>query len=141
MRRTASMVAVLTALAMIAGCRNDSQTGPTAAVAGTYQMKTMNGASLPYSIAAGSLTLQVTRDVLVLNADGSYVDSTTYQIPGANGASQISTSIERGTYKYSSNGSITFVDATAGGSTYRGSIAGTTLTESVNGATPVYERQ
>ncbi|HKO16585.1 MAG TPA: hypothetical protein VJU87_10115 [Gemmatimonadaceae bacterium] len=140
MRRTASMAAVLMALAAIAGCRSDRSTGPTADIAGTYQMTTMNGAALPYTIAAGSLSLQVTRDVLVLNADGSYVDSTTFAIP--NGArTQTSISMERGTFRYGSDGSISFANATSGGSSYSGRIAGTTLTESVHGTTPVYERQ
>jgi hypothetical protein len=83
--------------------------------------------------------MQITSDVLVLHADGSYADSTTFAMPFGKTV-QTSTTIERGKYKNSS-GAISFTNETSGGTHYSGTIEGTTLTESVNGLTPVYERR
>ena len=101
-------------------------------------LKSINGAALPYTRTLGTATLRVTNDVLLLRRDGTYEDSTTYAIPSGN-STQISTSIERGKYTISS-GTIAFNDRTSGGR-YSGMIQGTTLTQSVNGLTPVYEQR
>jgi hypothetical protein len=136
MNRYVSVAAFIALVSALAAC--DRTTSPKGAMNATFELKSMNGASLPYSRTLGSTTLQVTSDVLTLRNDGTYEDLTTYAVP--NGAAlQTSTSTERGKYSIS-GGAITFIDQTHG-SRYGGSIDGTTLTESVNGLTPVYERR
>lgn len=135
MNRYVSVAAFIALASALAGC--DRTTSPKGAINATFDLKSMNGTSLPYTRTLGSATLRVTSDVLTLHSDGTYEDLTTYSVPDA--SMQTSTSTERG--KYSISGSaITFVDQTHG-SRYAGSIDGTTLTESVNGLTPVYERR
>ena len=139
MRRYVSAAAMLAIAGVVAACAGErSSTSPTPAVAAVYQLKSINGMPLPFSRALGSTTLQITNDVLLLNVDGSYVDSTTYAVPFGKTV-QTSTTIERGKYKASA-GSITFTNQTSGGSSYGATLEGTTLTQSVNGLTPVYER-
>ena len=136
MNRYVSVAAFIALASALAAC--DRTTSPKGAMNATFDLKSMNGSSLPYTRTLGNATLRVTSDVLTLHSDGTYEDVTTYAVPDG-AAMQTSTSTERG--KYSISGSaITFRDQTHGGS-YGGSIDGTTLTESVNGLTPVYERQ
>ena len=130
----ATMVAVAIA---IAAC-NRGPLSPKGAMNATFELKSMNGTSLPYDRTLGTAAMRITSDVLVLRDDGSYQDSTTYSFLGSK-TTQTGTSIERGRYSVSGS-TISFTDHTHGGR-YAGSIDGGTLTQSVNGNTPVYERR
>jgi hypothetical protein len=136
MNRYASVAALIAVVGALAAC--DRTTSPKGGMDATFDLKSVNGTSLPYTKTLGTATLRITSDVLVLHADGSYDDTTTYGIPYAGGM-QSSTTIERGTYSISA-GTISFKSQSTGGR-YSGSLNGTTLTESVNGRTPVYERR
>jgi hypothetical protein len=136
MNRYASVTALIALAGALAAC--DRTTSPKGGMEATFDLKSINGTSLPYTKTLGTATLRITSDALVLHSDGSYEDSTTYG--DQSGASmQLSTTIERGTYSVSGN-RITFTSKTTGGR-YSGSLDGTTLTESVNGRTPIYERR
>ena len=137
MNRYVSAVAMVAVACTLAACDRGA-TSPKGAIDATYDLKSINGASLPYTKTLGTATLRITSDVLVLKGDGTYEDQTTYEIPYGQ-ALQQSTSIERGKYSIS-DGSISFTDQT-NGSRYAGNLNGTTLTQSVNGLTPVYERR
>jgi hypothetical protein len=133
MRRFALLAA---ALVLAAGCQTDS-TGPTASVAGTYQLSVINGQRLPYTFTDNDGFLeQLNQDVLTMTADGSYQDVA--YLSDNTGSFQ---RVETGQYS-SINGSITFYDQTDG-IQYGGSLTGTTLTEiSGNGSvTEVFQRQ
>ena len=136
MNRYASVTALVAVVAALAAC--DRTTSPTGGMEATFDLQSINGTSLPYTKTLGTATLRITSDVLVLHSDGSYEDTTTYGTPYGGGM-QSSTTIERGTYSVSGN-TITFKSQTTGGR-YAGTINGSTLTESVNGRTPVYERR
>lgn len=135
MNRYVTVAAMVAVASVLAACDRGA-TNPKGAIDATYDLKSINGTSLPYTKTLGTATLRVTSDVLILRRDGTYEDSTTYAIPSGQ-STQISTSIERGKYTIS-NGTIAFIDRTNGGR-YSGVIQGTTLTQSVNGLTPVYE--
>ena len=135
MNRFVAMAALVTVAGALAACDRGA-TSPKGAINATFELRSVNGTALPFTKTLGTTTLRITSDVLVLNDDGTYVDSTTYAIPSGH-STQISTSIERGKYAIS-NGTIAFNDRTNGGR-YTGVIQGTTLTQSVNGLTPVYE--
>jgi hypothetical protein len=111
--------------------------GPKGAMNATFDLKSINGSSLPYDRTLGTASMRITTDVLLLKDDGSYEDSTTYLFDSR--SNQTGTSIERGRYSVSGS-SISFIDHTHGGR-YSGSIDGSTITQSVNGNTPVYERR
>ena len=136
MNRYASVAVLIAVVGALAAC--DRTTSPKGGMNATFDLTSMDGTSLPYTKTLGTATLRITSDVLVLHTDGSYEDSTTYGVPSGD-RMQLSTTIERGTYSVSGN-TITFNSQTTGGR-YSGTINGTTLTESVNGRTPIYERR
>lgn len=137
MNRYVSVVALLMAASAFAACDRGA-TSPKGALDARYELQSIDGTSLPYTKTLGTATLRITSDVLLLHQDGTYEDSTIYAIPSGQ-ALQRSVTIERGKYSIS-NGTIAFNDESNGGR-YSGVINGTTLTQSVNGLTPVYERR
>jgi hypothetical protein len=137
MNRYVSVVAMVAVASVLAACDRGA-TSPKGAIDATYDLKSINGSSLPFTKVLGTATLRITSDVLVLRGDGTYEDQTTYEIPYGQ-TLQTSSTIERGKYSIS-DGAISFTDQTNGGR-YGGAINGTTLTQSVNGLTPVYERR
>ena len=136
MNRYVLVAALFAATSGLAAC--DRTTSPKGGMDATFEMKSINGTSLPYTKTLGTATLRVTSDVLVLNSDGSYADTTTYAIPYGQSA-QVSSTIELGKYSVSGN-TINFTSQTTGGR-YSATLNGGTLTESVNGLTPIYERR
>ena len=136
MNRYVSVAAMVAVAVAIASCDRGPMS-PKGAMNATFDLKSINGGSLPYDRILGTASMRITSDVLLLKDDGSYEDSTTYAFDAR--ALQTGTTIERGRYSVSGT-SISFVDQTHGGR-YTGSFNGTTLTQSVNGNTPVYERR
>ncbi|HEY2374862.1 MAG TPA: hypothetical protein VGH98_02705 [Gemmatimonadaceae bacterium] len=136
MNRYVSVAAMVAVAISFAAC--DRVISPKGAINATFELQSINGTSLPYDRTLGTASMRITSDVLVLKDDGSYEDSTTYAFP-TDRSSSVGTSIERGRYSVSGS-SISFIDHTHGGR-YGGSLSGTTLTQSVNGNTPVYERR
>src|SRR5690242_13012312 len=137
MNRYVSVGAMIAGASALAACDRGA-TSPKGAIDATFDLTSMNGSSLPYTKTLGTTTLRMTSDVLVLRGDGTYEDQTNSEIPVGQRV-QRSTSIERGKYSIS-DGAVSFSDQT-NGSRYGGTISGTTLTQSVNGLTPVYERR
>ena len=122
MRKIASLVLALG----LAACANDA-TGPSTSVEGTYNLRTVNGTTLPYTFSNG---LQLVNEQLVLSTDGSFTDRSQYN----NGQTKVDSG-----YWTNLNGSITFNDVTAG-FTYQGSLSGTVLTEIVSGYTQTFQK-
>jgi hypothetical protein len=136
MNRYVSVTAMVAVAIALAAC-DRGPLGPKGAMNATFDLKSINGTSLPYNRTLGTATMLITSDVLLLKEDGSYEDSTTYSFDSR--SMQLGTSIERGRYSVSGS-SISFIDQTHGGR-YSGSIDGPTLTQSVNDNTPVYQRR
>lgn len=136
MNRYVSVTAMVAAAIALAAC-DRGPLGPKGAMNAAFDLKSINGTSMPYNRTLGTATMLITSDVLLLKDDGTYEDSTTYSFDPR--AMQTGTSIERGRYSVSGS-TISFVDETHGGR-YSGSLDGATLTQSVNGNTPVYERR
>ena len=137
MNRYASVMAMVVAAGALVACDRGA-TSPKGAIDARYELQSMNGNSLPYTRTLGTATLRITKDVLILRGDGTYEDSTFYAIPYGS-STQLSTTIERGKYSISDR-TVAFNDQTNGGR-YSGVLDGTSLTQSVNGLTPVYERR
>src|SRR4051812_24539750 len=111
----------------LAACANDS-TAPSTSVDGTYNLRTVNGTTLPYTFSNG---LQLVSEQVIMTQDGSFTDRSQY----SNGQ----TSVDTGFWT-SLNGSITFTDNTAG-VTYSGSVSGTVLTVILNNFTETFQKQ
>jgi hypothetical protein len=136
MNRYVSLAALIAVVGALAAC--DRTTSPKGGMDATFDLRSINGTSLPYTKTLGTAMLRITSDVLVLKSDGSYEDTTTYGVPYGQ-SFQVSSTIERGKYTVSGN-TISFSAQTTGGR-YSGSLDGGTLTESVNGLSPIYERR
>jgi len=138
MRRFFLLAAVLVSAA---ACQNDS-TSPNVQLTGTYNLRTINGQTLPYTFTdnqTGRLET-VVADQLTLTATGS--DFGDYQdVATLEDNSGTFTSTEFGTYS-AINGSITFNDQTDG-IQYGGSLSGNVLTEISNNGTltEVFQKQ
>lgn len=133
MRRFFLLAAVLVSAA---ACQNDS-TSPNVQLTGSYNLRTINGQTLPYTFTANNGNVEdVTADQLTLFSDGSYQDVAT--VEDQSGSFQ---STELGTYT-ALNGSITFFDQTDG-IQYGGSLSGNVLTEISNNGTltEVFQKQ
>ena len=118
-------LAMLALAATMAACNSDS-TGPNGSVAGTYELRTINGQPLPYTFSSG---LRLVRDELTLLSDGTYEDVSLY--------SDGSTDVDEGDYT-DYNGALTFYSTT--GFVYQGSVTRDVLTTVLNGFTQVFER-
>jgi len=97
-------------------------------VAGTYSLRRINGASLPYTFSDGS---RLVSDDLTLYTDGTFLDTSRYDTG--------ETSTDQGFYT-NDNGSLDF-ESSETGLRYQGSVTNNVLTEVVNGYTQVFERQ
>jgi hypothetical protein len=113
--------------AFLSACSLDS-IGLPGSVAGTYSLRQINGASLPYTFSGGSRLIS---DDLTLYTDGTFLDTSRYD----NGQ----TSTDQGFYT-SSTGSLNF-ESSESGLQYQGSVTNNVLTEVVNGYTQVFEKQ
>jgi hypothetical protein len=126
------------AIALI-GCGGDS-TGPVASAEGTWNLQTVNGSPLPYTIAfiASPLyRLEIMNDVFVVHSDGTYDE--TFTSRETNGTSVTTTDdFDTGTWvQHNSALTITSSDGTASSA----SISGNTITANLQGQVVVYRRQ
>jgi hypothetical protein len=109
----------------LAACNSDS-TGPSVSVSGSYTLKTVNGANLPFTFNDGSTMVA---DNLNLATDGSYSE-VEHDLDGR---------IFNGFGFYTNNnGSIHFVDQTDQ-ITFDGSLSGSVLTVISGSLTEVFQ--
>jgi hypothetical protein len=120
-------IAMLALAATMTACSVDS-TSPSGSVAGTYELRRINGELLPYTFGNGVTLIS---DQLILYRDGTYVDQSQYDT---------GTEYSDEGYYTSRGGSITF-ESTANNVTYQGSLSGSTLTVITTNYTQVFQRQ
>jgi hypothetical protein len=111
MRRLAIVLCIALGLS---ACQSDS-TGPGGAVAGTYELDTINGNTLPYTFSTGATIIA---DQLTLNDDGSYSDVVEY--------SNSATTIENGVF-FTTNNDIQFEPDNTSIPAYGGTVNGSFL--------------
>jgi hypothetical protein len=130
----------LLVLPLMLGCGTTDSTAPNnGAIAGTWDLRSVNGTNLPYVVPTSSTTSNaITTSVLTLSNDGTYNEVTTIEQHDGNTSSTTSVT-ELGTWS-AVNGFVTFDDQTDGLS-YTGSISGNTLTETYGSYTSVYSRR
>jgi hypothetical protein len=139
-RRTLFFLALPFALA----CGNDAISPNNGSVAGTWNLKTVNGSFLPFTIVQlGSTKTELTSDAYTLTASnstsGSFTTTSTLRLT-QNGQVTTQTSSDAGTYTVNGT-SVTLVSHTAGGSTVTGSWSGNTITATVTGFAFIFARQ
>ena len=111
----------------LAACNLDS-TGPNGSVAGTYELRRINGQELPYTFSTGRRLIQ---EDVILYEDETYEGVSRY--------SDGSVYVDEGEYT-NYNGALTFYSALDPSFIYQGSVSRDILTTFYNGYQHVYER-
>jgi hypothetical protein len=137
MRRLIALVATVILVAC-AGCR-DTTAPPPFTVVGEYQLKKVNGATLPVFAVNGNATTELTADHFSVDADGSWSEITSYTI--TIGESVIVTQGSSVGVYAALNGQVKFTQTSPpGNNPFSGSVVGDTLTILVLGTSYVYSR-
>ncbi len=106
MRHTKRLLSVI-AVMLVAACTDNSLTNPYGNVSGTYQLTVFAGRTLPapYTYSAGQVsalpnggTIQWTGGTMVLNSNGTFVETNDYTATDNVNGSQSGSFISSGTY-------------------------------------------
>lgn len=136
------LCSTLTAIVFaVAACGGDSGTGPAAvSIAGTYALKTVNSAPLPYTMPDdGTGTVEILADTYTLNEDGKYTGATQFRLTPPGQSSSVFTLDSHGTYSVAGT-TITLTDADDPTDKTTATLNGKTLTFSVEGFVLVYQQ-
>jgi hypothetical protein len=136
MRRMLAIVCTA-ATVLLAGCDSGDTTVPTQnAVSGTWNLTTVNGSPLPFTIQS-TPKIEVVSDQLVVSANGTFTEST--QTRTTNGTTITTQTIpDAGTYSLNGTAAtFIFNDGTTGA----GTVSGNTLTVAMTGVSLVYQKQ
>jgi hypothetical protein len=130
---------LLLALATLGACGSDASTGPDAEpIEGTYSLRTLNGATLPFTIQSGPSSLTLTSDVITLAGNGSWTESITYrQI--INGQTTNGTESDGGAWVRAGS-NVTLQSSVNGGTAYSGTFGNGSLTFTDGGVVVVFSR-
>jgi len=134
MRRLMLALGLVSAL----GCGNDS-TEPVANLPGTWNLTTVNGAALPFTLSGTgpALVVEIVGDQIVAYGDGTWVGTTTYRRTEGGGSTTV-TQIPSGTWRQTgANVTLNFF----GGSIATAIISGNVITFSAPSVVAVYERE
>ena len=134
-----SMRRLLTALivSLSLACLGEGVTG-SSSVTGSYTLRTINGAPLPYTISgSGTTSTEIIRDVITLYQGNTYARSRDSRTT-VNGQTTNESTAETGSYGLFGT-SITFQNGVTGESTL-GNINGNTMTIVKSGMTSVYTK-
>lgn len=139
MRRRVATLTAAFAVGALAACGGDGPTTPTTtSVAGTWSLRTINGANLPYTIIQiGADKVELTADVLTVSSGGSFAEISSYR-ETENGVVTTFTESDAGTYTL--NGTAVTFSFNSGG-TGTGTISGNTLTVAAEGFSFVFQKQ
>ena len=121
-------------------CGGSDSTGPAASVEGTWDLQTVNGSALPFTVAFISsplYRLEVMGDHVVVSGDGTYSQSTTTR---ETQGSQVTTTTDNYAGTWSQHGSQVDITEDDGAQT-TATVNGNTLTFNDSGFTAVYVRQ
>ena len=135
MRRSVVAFGFVFALA----CSSDSPSEPGANLVGTWNLTTVNGAVLPFTLPASvaNVTVEITGDQIIAYGDHTWIGATTYRRTDAGGSTSV-TQVPDGTWAQ------TGADVTlsySGGATARAILSGNVITFSAPGVVAVYARE
>jgi hypothetical protein len=131
------LVLALSAASLLA-CGDSSGPGVSSAI-GTWNLVSVNGSPLPYTVVLIQPTyrLEVLSDVFVATANGTFTETFTTR-ETENGTVTTTTETDNGTWSQTGNTvTIVYSDATTSTAT----ISGNTITLSEQGLVLVYQRQ
>jgi hypothetical protein len=118
------------AVALVAACGSDSSTGPrNANVAGTYDLTTVNGAALPYTVPHTTGTEIVEQATIMLNTDSTYLVNAMGTVDG----SESTIAADAGNYTVTGS-QVTFTSTIISSAQYTASATSSGLTATIPGA-------
>ena len=119
-----------------AACKDS--TGPNTGAVGTWRLQTVDGQALPYTLEqSGEFKLELTAEVMTLDASGGVNMVTTFRVTDGSGVRPESIPAE-GTYVV--NGATITFTFPSDGSTPSATVSGNTMTLEDIGLTFVYRR-
>jgi|SRR5256885_1437547 len=133
---------LLLAFASIAlvGCGGSDSTGPAASAEGTWNLSTINGAGLPFTLSSNPSTgdkLEILDDQYVLNAGGTYTEAFTTRLTQGG---QVTTTPDTDTGTWSQTGNQVAITSSAGDA-FTATVSTNTITIGSQFGAVVYVRQ
>ncbi len=132
-------------LLVSASCSKDSSTNPTASLAGTWNLSTINGSSLPFLLAEAdnhvtppTPRIELLDDQIIASSTGTFTENAHARVTDATGAFTVPFT-DSGTWTLSGT-TITF-RFDSDGSSGTGSLNGNTFTIGETGFSSVYVKQ
>jgi len=124
----------------LAACGGDGGTGPTSAsIAGTYVLRTINGADLPYTLVdLVVFKVELIAGSLVLAQGGTYTAQTTTRF--IEEGVVVSTETDEESGKYTVSGQTITLTEDSDGRLLTGTVSGNTITVTDSGLTAVYRK-
>jgi lipocalin-like protein len=135
------LIALVLTVGLVA-CGSDATSPSATSITGTWSLKTVNGAALPFVVfASGTDKEEIVSDVFTLTANnassGAFTQLTTFRIT-QNGQVASQSLPDAGTYTL--NGSAVTLQFNSDSSSVTGAWSGNTITVTENGLVGVYQR-
>lgn len=138
MRRLPAVLALALATS-IAACGKDSGTSPSASLVGLWNLSTVNGAPLPFTVRESNPKIEVLDDRITWAADGTFAEAGTARYTDVAGVVKTSPYTDTGTWKV--DGSTITIRYASDGASLSGPISGSSLTVAGFGLSQVYVKQ
>lgn len=135
MRRFIALLLLAIAPAIVTGCGSDNPTDPTASIAGTYALASVDGAPLPIIVLEGNPRLEVVSDHITLAAGGTLTRNIVFRFT-QDGVASTQSEVDRGTFTVSGS----TVNLLMSGGTFAGAVSDNTITIVSEGSTLIYRR-
>ena len=136
--RRSFLTTLLLATTVLAGCGSDTSTGPRQTIVGTWNLQSINGASLPYVAQTDVGTIEILGDRIVVSADHTFTDALVVRVTSN---TNVVTSTINDTGSYTVNGTaVEFVfdsDNTSG----TAALSGDSFTFADGGVSWAYQRE
>ena|ERR1044071_990933 len=129
---------LLVALCMGALACSDSTSPTPASISGVWNLRTVNGSNLPYTVQSGTTRIDIIGDVLTVSEFGTFTQFTSYRYT-QNGITSTQSLNDQGTYTL--NGTAITFRFNSDGTIGTGSLDGRTLTVTAEGFATIYDKQ
>ena len=139
MRRLISLVGIVLSLVVLA-CGGSDSTSPTPiSLAGTWNLSTVNGSALPFTLQASNPKIELLNDQIIASAGGTFTETFNYRVTGSTGQVTTEPGTDSGTWTV--NGTAVSFRFASDGSTGTGTVSGNTFTVAQSGFSSVYIKQ
>jgi Lipocalin-like domain len=136
--RRITAIALLAMSSAVAGCGGDSTAPTPASLAGTWNLSTINGSALPFTLQAANPKIEYLNEQIIASANGTFTQTANARFTNA-GVVSTQPITDSGTWVLSGT-AISFQFA-SDGSTGTGTLSGNTFTVAQSGFSFVYTKQ